>query len=380
LTGSPAAIIADPTGLAAALICAALVLVCLAALVRLFHRRPSLEQRMRALEAREQQAFRELRVIRTQLSVIRTEVAARTADAEARGLAKATARATRARSRARFVQKWCRCLLRAAPASDLEQARSLIKPREESIDVAPAGPGSKLKPPRDEARIIHELLAQGKLLVFRLVRSSARPRDTYEYIILDPSQLQPPPVSGRTSSVEPSQHSLQQAYTAWRAAFSLATGAHEWDAALDALQEVQRSRFIDALSLLDLDHSGGAVVVLLRLHNLPGEYVQPLKFGDLLVAWSPQRDGGDLSFAERATCNMSSVMALFQWCSRHGATAQHTLLKDAASTIQNELADLHFETLFRKLFQVSRVGPGRRTTSASPSAVATQGKQYYALL
>jgi hypothetical protein len=67
---------------------------------------------------------------------------------------------------------------------------------------------------------------------------------------------------------------------------------------------------------------------------------------------------------------MQSVMQLLRWCSRHGATAQHTLVKDAAATAQHEHADLHFDTMFRKLFQVSRVvRQGKQTTGISPSAM-----------
>lgn len=374
--GSVDALRQDPIGLAAAIVCAALLVGCLLAMVRRCCHRPSLGEKIELLEAREVNAFRELRDVRLQLSELRTLVASRAVDAEAKAEAKARAREARARSRAAAARKWCRCFFRKSVTPEPEQPKPRAAKPEETIDVMASGPGSTLRPPRDEAVAVHEHLAQGKMLIFKLVRSSARQRDVYEYNVLDPSQLQPPPVStgdargGGRLSGGPASKSLQQQYDGWRGAFSLMTSADDWDGALDHLQDAQRARFIDALTLLDIDHAGGAVVALLRLHNLPSEFAQPLRFGDLFVSWSPQRDGGELSVADRATCNMQSVMQLLRWCSRHGATAQHTLVKDAADTAQHEHADLHFDTMFRKLFQVSRVvRQGRQTKAISPSVM-----------
>mmetsp|Transcript_14956 Transcript_14956/g.40795 ORF Transcript_14956/g.40795 Transcript_14956/m.40795 type:complete len:504 (+) Transcript_14956:95-1606(+) len=401
----------DPIGLTAALCCAALLFGSLLLVLARCCRWTSLEDKIRELEVQEAQAFRELRSVRTQLSELRTQAATRAADAEARAEARARAREARAAARARAAKKWCWCFVKKAPAFEPQQPTTRAVKEEETIDVMAWGPGNKVRPPREEAKAIHDLLAQGKLLIFKLRgRNGTRPRDVYEYTVLDPAQLQPSNLSSdgsRASSLRHSpssarasglKQSLQQHYESWRSGFSLATSVEEWDEALDDLQDTQRARFLDALTLLDIDFADGAVVALLRVHNLPGEFTQPLKFGDLLISWSPQRDGGELSVAERATCNMQSVMMLMRWCSRHGATAQHTLLKDAANTAQHEHADLDFDALFRKLFQVSRVvRPGKKTcggavtenpsvgiprvaNSGRPPTAAQVTKKYNALL
>jgi hypothetical protein len=107
--------------------------------------------------------------------------------------------------------------------------------------------------------------------------------------------------------------------------------------------------------LLEVEHPDESVVAVLRLHDYPSEYVQPLKFGDVLIVWCPRRDAGDMSMADRTTANAVTVAQLVNWCEKHRATQGRLFRTDAADTDQSENSNLSFDYVYRKLFQAARV-------------------------
>ena len=99
-----------------------------------------------------------------------------------------------------------------------------------------------------------------------------------------------------------------------------------------------------------------AVLALFRLHDCPGEYTSPLKFGDVLLAWAPGRDlAGGLSFADRATTNAATVNGLVGWLDKYKGAQGRMYRADCASTDQSDDSSVAFGYVHRKLFQTARV-------------------------
>jgi len=84
---------------------------------------------------------------------------------------------------------------------------------------------------------------------------------------------------------------------------------------------------------------------------LSPRYVQPIKFGDAVVNWSPKRDLGSMSFADRATSNAVVVAHLTKWLDENRVTSQRTLRIDTANAAQSDDAPLNYERVYRKIFQ-----------------------------
>ena len=376
------------------LLACAIVALCVCAT-----RQPSMRVQLVTLQAREDTTFKQLRALRREISRMREAVATKEARAAARAAARVEAANRRALARRQLWERLCRCwtwtkapVVAHTPLAATERA---VPAPSRLLVVRAAGPEAPLREDQDaEGRAIHDLLSAGKLLVFTLDANAAAggggggggggSSDVFSYRVLEPRSA-PPECDGDEANTA-SSGSLQEAYQRWRSRYLLATGAEAWADGLCSLQDAQLERFLDALLLLDLDHADGAVVALLRLHDLPNEYAMPLRFGDLLIAWSPQRDAGFLSLSHRATCNAQSVTALHRWCSLHAATAQFTLIRDAASSSQSVNAELEFNTVYRKLFQVSRIAPGRHKgglPSSPPRSIQAMGGgrgSYHALL
>ena len=271
------------------------------------------------------------------------------------------------------------CGIRRAPRSATPTANQ--KPQRSAqdssqqvpqIQVVAAGSLERglLSSPDDEAIAISEALAAGQLVTFKLranhssedcdadggQRQAAHTaaKDTYLWSSVDPAELTLFDLGAHGGG--PKENSLQASYDGWREeqGFSLATPEGAWRRALDTLRGLQEERYLQMLTLLEVEHRTDSVVALLRIHNHPSEFVAPLRFADVAIVWSPQRDKGTLGVADRATVNAVSVSQLLGWCSTYGATAQSVLRADAADTDQQDGASLHFDTVLRKVFMEGR--------------------------
>ena len=149
--------------------------------------------------------------------------------------------------------------------------------------------------------------------------------------------------------------SLHDAYQTWRKQHSIRTEWDEWTASLAQYMEKQTQRYLASLTLLEVDRPNSSVVCVLRVQDSPSEYAQPVKSGDAVVVWSPNRDaGGDaLSFADRSTSSAPVVSNLLKWLSHHHVLSQRVFRTDAADTDQE--GPLSFDTMYRKLFQKARI-------------------------
>jgi len=79
--------------------------------------------------------------------------------------------------------------------------------------------------------------------------------------------------------------------------------------------------------------------------------VKPARFGDMVIVWSPNRDGGDVSFEDRSITNAVVVNNLTGWLANHRCLSGMSYRCDAASTEQGDEEPLDYRRVYFKLFQ-----------------------------
>lgn len=223
-----------------------------------------------------------------------------------------------------------------------ETQEILVVKRSRGSDKAVA-PGSAA------ADMIHEL-ERGAIIAFRFVPGTRHETERYEFECIDAfefvdDETLAPLLQSRT------RPTLAKLYSAWRSDYSIKTDHAEFRSELASYMTSQSRRWLASCTLLEVERPDETCVVLFRLHDDPHEYVQPIKFGDVLVNWAPKRDDGSMSFADRATSNAVVVANLAKWLDANRVTAQRTLRVDTASADQSDGAPLHYERVYRKLFQ-----------------------------
>ena len=228
-------------------------------------------------------------------------------------------------------------------------------------DLLPAGGfGGGASAAAAEARLINEELELGKLVLFRYDQTTqATAGDRLLYSVHDPTDLDLIDLGGSAAGKGMRTRgglTLQKRFDEWRRQFTVKSEAAEWRTGLETLQAHQNERFLATLTLLEVEHPDQAVLALFRLHDCPGEYTSPLKFGDVLLAWAPGRDlAGGLSFADRATINAATVGMLVRWLEKYRGALGRMYRADCASTDQSEDSSVAFGYVHRKLFQTARV-------------------------
>uniref|UniRef100_A0A7S3JQN6 Uncharacterized protein n=1 Tax=Aureoumbra lagunensis TaxID=44058 RepID=A0A7S3JQN6_9STRA len=196
-------------------------------------------------------------------------------------------------------------------------------------------------------------LERGSIVTIRFVpatKSGTYERYEYECIdsfeIIDDEILAP-----LVEKCQKRRPSLQKLYSAWRSAFSVKTDPFEFRSKVQCYMISQVRRWLASCTLLEIERSHETCVALVRLHDDPSEYVQPIKFGDAVINWAPKRDDGSMSFNDRATSNAVVVAGLSRWLDENRVTAQRTLRIDTANAAQSDDAPLNYERVYRKLFQ-----------------------------
>ena len=204
-------------------------------------------------------------------------------------------------------------------------------------------------------RRVNRALDHGKAVFFQFKphRSGERSLDPslgaddeeFEFEILSPFDL---------LDDDDGSRSLYDGYQAWRRQHSIRTEWEVWNASLADYMRGQQSRYLASLTLLEVDRPNTSVVCALRVQDSPAEYPQPVKFGDAIIVWSPNRDNSDkLSFADRSTASAPVVSNLLKWLSHHRVLSQRVFRTDAADTDQQ--GPLSYDAMYRKLFQKARV-------------------------
>ncbi|KAK7233313.1 hypothetical protein SO694_00109088 [Aureococcus anophagefferens] len=249
-----------------------------------------------------------------------------------------------------------------APAEPAEAAEP-AEPEAAELAPAPAEPAEAPAPRRRRgtrrpAKVAHGVnrrLDHGKAVFFQFKphRSGERSLDPslgaddeeFEFEILSPFDL---------LDDDDGSRSLYDGYQAWRRHHSIRTEWEVWNASLADYMRGQQSRYLASLTLLEVDRPNTSVVCALRVQDSPAEYPQPVKFGDAIIVWSPNRDNSDkLSFADRSTASAPVVSNLLKWLSHHRVLSQRVFRTDAADTDQQ--GPLSYDAMYRKLFQKARV-------------------------
>jgi hypothetical protein len=103
--------------------------------------------------------------------------------------------------------------------------------------------------------------------------------------------------------------------------------------------------------VLDVVYPENAVIVISRLQDAPDECVQPAKFGDCMIIWSPLRDTTEVSLEDRTSTNAVVVNNLLKWLEQFRCIEGRFARFDAATTDQGEGAALDYQRIYHKLFQ-----------------------------
>ncbi len=311
------------------------------------------EEQMTLLHAQEKVVLQSLRALRSRLAALKAEE-----DADQRAKVQELKQAAACQIKAMGSAS------RAAGVTSAVEEPLIVIPASGTTPIIAAGGGFAA---RTEARAINAELELGRLVLFRYdpasvaatkLKPSGKPgggQDVLSYSVHDPTDLDLIDLGG-TSTADKRGLALQKQYDEWRRQFSVKTEAAAWRRGLETLQARQLERYLATLTLLEVEHPDQAAVALFRLHDYPGEFTTPLKFGDVLLAWSPLRDQpGGLTFADRATVNAATVGLLAQWLEQHRGAMGRMYRADCSSTDQSEESSVAFAYVHRKLFQTARV-------------------------
>lgn len=193
-------------------------------------------------------------------------------------------------------------------------------------------------------------LERGAIVTLRFLPRTESQSERYEYECIDAFDF----VDDETLAPLLQSHkrpTLARLYSAWRSEFSVKTDQNEFRGRLKELMASQARRWLASCSLLEVERPDETCVVVVRLHDDPNEYVQPIKFGDVVICWSPKRDDGSMTFADRATATPVVVANLSTWLDNHRVTAQRTLRIETANANQDVHSPLNYDYVYRKLFQ-----------------------------
>lgn len=193
-------------------------------------------------------------------------------------------------------------------------------------------------------------LERGAIVAIRFLPRTEASSEHYEYECIDAFEY----VDDETLAPLLQSHNrptLAKLYSAWRSEFSVKTDQAEFRDRLKLFMASQSRRWLASCTLLEIERPDETCVVVVRLHDDPAEYVQPIKFGDVLICWSPKRDDGSMTFADRATATPVVVANLAKWLDANRVTAQRTLRIDTADANQDDHAPLNYDRVYRKLFQ-----------------------------
>lgn len=193
-------------------------------------------------------------------------------------------------------------------------------------------------------------LERGAIVAIRFLPRTEANSEHYEYECIDAFEY----VDDETLAPLLQSHNrptLAKLYSAWRSEFSVKTDQSEFRDRLKLFMASQSRRWLASCTLLEIERPDETCVVVVRLHDDPAEYVQPIKFGDVIICWSPKRDDGSMTFADRATATPVVVANLAKWLDGNRVTAQRTLRIDTADANQDDHAPLNYDRVYRKLFQ-----------------------------
>lgn len=193
-------------------------------------------------------------------------------------------------------------------------------------------------------------LERGAIVTLRFLPRTETQCERYEYECIDAFDF----IDDETLAPLLQSHkrpTLARLYSAWRSEFSVKTDQNEFRGRLKELMASQARRWLASCSLLEVERPDETCVVVVRLHDDPNEYVQPIKFGDVVICWSPKRDDGSMTFADRATATPVVVANLSTWLDNHRVTAQRTLRIETANANQDVHSPLNYDYVYRKLFQ-----------------------------
>lgn len=204
----------------------------------------------------------------------------------------------------------------------------------------------------EEGKAINHLLDLGKLVCFTFEKHAGRER--FQYTVHDAKDLalSPRRIRGASSTLTPKPAtSFSETFSTFRSKLSVRSDEDEWTAAVTKLMHCQVHRYMSLLSLLDLKHSENPVIAVLRLHDDPTEYAQPVKLGDVVIVWSPHKDGGTFTHDDRVLTSPIVVNMLTSFLDRNRSLSQINYRTDADGTEQGDKYSLDYRFVFRKLFQ-----------------------------
>jgi len=203
----------------------------------------------------------------------------------------------------------------------------------------------------EEGKEINHLLDLGKLVCFTFEKHAGRER--FHYTVHDAKDLPDSPRRREASSkLSPrATTSFSETFSTFRSKLSARSDEDEWTAAVTKLMHGQVHRYMSLLSLLDVKHSENSAIAVLRLHDDPSEYAQPVKLGDVVIVWSPHKDGESLTHDDRVLTSPIVVNMLTSFLDQNRSLSQINYRTDADGTEQGDKYSLDYRFVFRKLFQ-----------------------------
>lgn len=115
----------------------------------------------------------------------------------------------------------------------------------------------------------------------------------------------------------------------------------------------QRPRY--ALALRHLNKDRRSCVAVLRVVRLPSEATEPPRIGDIVIVYVPSENDPARSIHERKATTPVVVNQLFDALARNGVLAPYTIRVEANRASDKPGEPLHYESVYRRLFQLSHV-------------------------
>lgn len=115
----------------------------------------------------------------------------------------------------------------------------------------------------------------------------------------------------------------------------------------------QRPRY--ALALRHLNKDRRSCVAVLRVVRLPSEATEPPRIGDIVIVYVPSENDPTRSIHERKATTPLVVNRIFDALANNGVLAPYTIRVEANHALDKPGESLHYDSVYRRLFQLSRV-------------------------
>lgn len=258
------------------------------------------------------------------------------------------------------VAKSMKYTRRRRPSRAVVQRRTAVTSMVSDIivvphDVSELGLGGRAATEIDIVADIRRRLKAGHVVLFGF---ALEPKEHYFYESEDTTALMQQGAcggGGGGGDARPNGETLLQDYEQFRGQYNIRQPEELFREGVVEFMRTRHERYLTQMAILQAKYNRCARIVLLRLQDKPDQVLEPPRFGDLVVSWSPNRDDGTSTLEDKMLLTPLVVQKLKRWLGESGILESYTRMRDSASTAQGQDCPLDYDTNQRRLFNIAIV-------------------------